>query len=75
MNFSWLEYIACNYRNMCMMNLVEYERTLPQKYCYSWNGIEHCDVAAKFWTCVLKLPGSNIGSDIGFLTEMFRSIP
>ena len=32
-NFSWVGYIACSYKNMCMMNRVEYERKLPQKYC------------------------------------------
>jgi hypothetical protein len=42
---------------------------------YTWDGTEHCDVAAKFRTCVLKLPGSNLSSDIRFLTETFRIIP
>jgi len=25
---------------------------------YSWDGVEHYDVAAKFRNCVVKLPGS-----------------
>jgi len=67
MNFSWLGYIACSYKNICMMNRVEYERKLPQNIVrqYSWDGIKHCDVATKFRNCVLKLPGS----------ESFRNIP